>query len=423
MSGRDLAELATRARRFVDEHCLPHEETAERSGGRLPAATVARIAGAAQEAGLVGLDHSREHGGQGMSLLEQVVVHEAFGRNTNGVWWYIPTVANVLSHGTPDQIDRYLRPALRGERAECYAITEADAGSDPGGVVGTARRIADGWVIDTEKWFATGGDVADFFIVHVLAKDEDGGDLGPTLFLVDKGPGVEIIDDPPFTHTFPVGHPTIRFRAVELADTQRLGAVGAGDALTNEWFVEERVHIAARCVGAMERLLEIGTGWALEREQFGRRIMDFQGVSFPLADAACSCLSMKLLTRHVAELADAGADPKLVHGKASMAKLAASEAAGTRRRRRRSGARRPRLHAHERGRAALARAARRPHLGGHVRDSAAGRCPRARAARRRRHALALASPFAGCAHPGAVSMVVLGGPAPSFACATPLSPH
>jgi len=182
--------------------------------------------------------------------------------------------------------------------------------------------------MDTEKWFATSGDVADFFIVHVLAQDEDGSVLGPTLFLVDKGPGVEIVDDPPFTHTFPVGHPTIRFSGVELADTQRLGAVGAGDALTNEWFIEERVHIAARCVGAMERLLEIGTEWALEREQFGRRIMDFQGVSFPLADAACSCLSMKLLTRHVAELADAGADPKLVHGKASMAKLAASEAAG-----------------------------------------------------------------------------------------------
>ena len=64
--------------------------------------------------------------------------------------------------------------------------------------------------------------------------------------------------------------------------------IGAGDALTNEWFIEERVHIAARCVGAMERLLEIGTAWALEREQFGQRIMDFQGVSFPLADAACS---------------------------------------------------------------------------------------------------------------------------------------
>jgi acyl-CoA dehydrogenase len=162
----------------------------------------------------------------------------------------------------------------------------------------------------------------------VLAIDEDGRNLGPTLFLVDRGPGVSIVDDPPFTHTFPVGHPTVRFDGVELPDSQRLGPVGAGDALTNEWFIEERVHIAARCVGAMERLLEIGTAWALEREQFGQRIMDFQGVSFPLADAACACLSMKLLTRHVAQFADAGGDPKLVHGKASMAKLAASEAAG-----------------------------------------------------------------------------------------------
>jgi acyl-CoA dehydrogenase len=327
VSRRSLEQLASDARRFVDEHCIPHEDTAERNGGKLPRETAAAIARAAAEAGLVGLDHLPEHGGQGMGLLEQVVVHEAFGRNTNGVWWHIPSVANVLAHGTPGQIERYLRPALRGERSECYAITEAGAGSDPGGVAGTARRRGDRWVMDTEKWFATSGDVADFFIVHVLAIGEDGSDLGPTLFLVDRGPGVEIVDDPPFTHTFPVGHPTIRFR-VELDDAQRLGPIGAGDALTNEWFVEERVHIAARCVGAMERLLEIGTAWALEREQFGQRIMDFQGVSFPLADAACSCLAMKLLTRHVAELADAGADPKLVHGKASMAKLAASEAAG-----------------------------------------------------------------------------------------------
>ena len=328
MSRRSLDELAADARRFVDEHCIPHEETAERDGGKLPEETTAAIVRAAQEAGLVGLDHRPEHGGQGMGLLEQVVVHEAFGRNTNGIWWHIPSVANVLAHGTPDQIERYLRPGLRGERGECYAITEADAGSDAAGVTGTARRHGDRWVMDTEKWFATSGDVADFFIVHVRAIDEDGTNLGPTLFLVDKGPGVEIIDDPPFTHTFPVGHPTVRFSGVELADAQRLGAIGAGDELTNEWFIEERVHIAARCVGAMERLLEIGTAWALEREQFGQRIMDFQGVSFPLADAACSCLSMKLLTRHVAQLADAGADPKLVHGKASMAKLAASEAAG-----------------------------------------------------------------------------------------------
>ena len=328
MSERDLEELAARARRFVDEHCIPHEETAELNGGKLPPETAAAIARAAQEAGMVGLDHSPEHGGQGMSLLEQVVVHEAFGRNTNGVWWYIPSGRQraLARHARPDR--PLPAPRLRGERGECYAITEAGAGSDPGGVTGTARRQRRPLGHGHREVVRDGGDVADFFIVHVLAIDEDGSDLGPTLFLVDKGPGVEIVDDPPFTHTFPVGHPTIRFDGVELADSQRLGPVGAGDALTNEWFIEERVHIAARCVGAMERLLEIGTAWALEREQFGQRIMDFQGVSFPLADAACSCLSMKLLTRHVAQLADAGADPKLVHGKASMAKLAASEAAG-----------------------------------------------------------------------------------------------
>ena len=325
---RSLDDLAARARRFVDDHCVPFEEQAEASGGKLPRELRTRIADAAREAGLVGPDHRVEHGGGGLSLLEQVVIHEAYGRNTNGIWWYVPTCANVLAHGTPAQVDRYLRPALRGELAECYCITEEHAGSDPASIVGTATRRGDRWAIESEKWFSTGGDEADFFIVHVRAIGTDGAELGPTLFLVDRDvPGVEIIDDPAFTHTFPMTHPVIRFRC-DVSDDARLGAIGEGESLTNEWFVEERVHIAARCVGAMERLLEIGTGWAVAREQFGTRLIDLQGISFPLADSACDALANKLLTRHVAELADAGADPKLVHGKASMAKLSASEAAG-----------------------------------------------------------------------------------------------
>ena len=151
---------------------------------------------------------------------------------------------------------------------------------------------------------------------------------GPTIFLVDRElEGISIVDDPPFTHTFPVGHPTVAFEDVAVPDTARLGAVGDGDRLTNEWFVEERVLIGARCVGAMGRLLEIGTGWALEREQFGARIFDYQGVSFPLADSACEASAARLLAHEAARLHDEGADPKLVHAKASMAKLFASEAA------------------------------------------------------------------------------------------------
>ena len=103
--------------------------------------------------------------------------------------------------------------------------------------------------------------------------------------------------------------------------------VGRGGELQNAWFVEERIHIAARCVGAMRRLLEETTAWTLERRQFDTRLFDFQGVSFPLADSAADAAAARLLTYRRAQLADDGADRKLVHGQASMAKLFASEAA------------------------------------------------------------------------------------------------
>jgi acyl-CoA dehydrogenase len=147
----------------------------------------------------------------------------------------------------------------------------------------------------------------------------------PTLFLVDRGtPGIEVVDDPPFTHSYPHGHPTLRFAGVEVGDDAIVGGIGGGDELQRGWFAEERLGIAARGVGAMWRLIEEATAWALEREQGGRRIMDYQGVSFPLADSAAG----RLLGLEVARLADAEADPKVVHAKASMAKLFVSEAVG-----------------------------------------------------------------------------------------------
>jgi alkylation response protein AidB-like acyl-CoA dehydrogenase len=93
------------------------------------------------------------------------------------------------------------------------------------------------------------------------------------------------------------------------------------------WFMEERLGIAARCVGAMQRLIEESLDWAVHREQGGARLIDHQGVSFPLADSAADAAAGRLLGLDVAEMADAGADPKLIHGKASMAKLFCTEAA------------------------------------------------------------------------------------------------
>jgi acyl-CoA dehydrogenase len=321
-------DLRERARRFVEEVLIPLEQEAEAADGRLPAEAVARVKREALAAGLGGGLHAREHGGQGWTRLQWALVAEQFGRSTNAIHWHVPNAYNVWAHASPEQIDRYLRPALRGELRDAYAVTERDAGSDPSGITTVAEPDGDGgYRLSGEKWFVTSGDVAAVLIV--MANVVDGGDPKlPTLFLVDTdAAGVEIIDNPRFTHSYPDGHPTFRLDGVKVGGDAVVGAVGGGEQLQREWFTEERLGIAAHGIGAMWRLLDETVGWAVEREQGGNRIIDYQGVSFPLADSATDAAAGRLLTLEVARLADEGADPKVVHAKASMAKLFVSEAA------------------------------------------------------------------------------------------------
>jgi acyl-CoA dehydrogenase len=331
MAGHDLdpaaAELQERARRFTDDVLIPLEQEAEQNDGRLPDEAIEKIKREALAARLTGGLHAPDHGGQGWSLPEWALVAEQFGRSTNAIHWHVPNAYNVWSHASPEQAERYLRPALRGEIRDAYAVTERDAGSDPSRIASTAEQTSAGYVLNGEKWFVTSGDVAAVLIV--MANVIDGRKRLPTLFLVDAdAAGVEIIDNPRFTHSYPDGHPTIRFEAVEVPADAVIGGVGEGEDLQRLWFTEERLGIAAHGIGAMWRLLEETVGWALEREQGGSRIYDYQGVSFPLADSAADAAAARLMTMEVARLgADESADPKLVHAKASMAKLFVSEAA------------------------------------------------------------------------------------------------
>jgi acyl-CoA dehydrogenase len=320
--------LRARARSFVEDVLMPLEQDAERLHGRLPAEAIATIRAEAIARGLNGGRHAVEHGGQGWTMLEWFLVNEQFGRVTNGLHWHVPNAYNVLGAGTPEQVERWLRPALAGEAGgDAYAVTEADAGSDPSGIATTARPSDGGWVIDGEKWFVTSGDVAAVLIVMALALVD--GERRPTLFLVEPGaPGVEFVDDPAFTHSYPHGHPTIRFTAVEVPADAVIGGVGEGEELQRAWFTEERLGIATHGLGAMWRLLEETTAWACSRVQGGARIIDHQGISFPLADSATDATVGRLLALAVAEMIDTGADVKLIHAKASMAKLFVSEAAG-----------------------------------------------------------------------------------------------
>jgi acyl-CoA dehydrogenase len=311
----------------VEQVLIPLEVEAEKAGGRLPAETVKRIQRAAIDARLHGGRVPAELGGQGWSMLEWFVVNEQFGRVTGGLHWHVPSVYNVWADATPEQIERYVPAALRGDGGDAYAVTEAEAGSDPNGIASTAVATDGGWRINGEKWFVTSGDVARVLIV--MANVVDGADRLPTLFLIEPGaPGVAFVDDPPFTHNYPHGHPTIRFTDVEVAADAVIGGVGNGDELQRRWFTEERLGIATHGLGAMWRLLDETTAWALTRVQGGQRIMDYQGISFPLADSATDAALGRLLALQVCGMVDGEADPKLIHAKASMAKLFVSEAAG-----------------------------------------------------------------------------------------------
>lgn len=328
-----LLALRDRARAYVRDVLQPLEAEFERSAGRLPLGTRQELKRAAVEAGLHGGSFPRELGGQGWSALEGVIVHEQLGQATGGLWSFIPGAYNALIHADADQRRRYLEPSLRGERFGSYAITEPNAGSDARSLEATAvRDPATGeYVLNGEKWFVTGPpDETDFMIFHCLVVDPATPTAAPqpTLFLVDYDtPGVSMKHDPDYTHTFADRHPQFVLDDVRVPASAILGGLGRADELTNEWFVEERIHIGARCAGAMERLLALAVDWATGRVQFGERIYDFQGVSFPLADSAADASAARLLTREAAALADAGADPKVVHAKASLAKLFASEAA------------------------------------------------------------------------------------------------
>jgi butyryl-CoA dehydrogenase len=323
MLSPDQERLRARAR-AVAAGIMELEESCEEGNG-LPAEAHARIADLVREHELNAINMPAEWGGQGLSVLDQVLVQEELGQLTNALWDTVWRPANALRACSPVQREEYLLPAIRGERRDCFAVTEEGAGSDPSRIETTAERVDGGFRIDGEKWFVTVGDVADFLIVLALVMPE----RAPTLFLIDKDlPGVRVLRTPRYMHTFVYEHPEFGFEDVRVPDDAVLGELGAGYELTRDWFVEERLMIAARSVGAAERALRSAVDWARTREQFGHAILDYQLIQGMVADSVVDIATNRALVRQVAWEADHGLDRRLLHGKAAVVKLSASEAAG-----------------------------------------------------------------------------------------------
>ena len=319
----EIRELKERVCRFVEEEAYPLEERiAER--GSIDAEEVDALRRKAREAGLAMLNMPPENGGIGLSMLGQVAIEEESGKATNGLGFAIVDRGprELLELVTPAQAERFVEPIVRGEWREAWALTEPGAGSDLSGLVTTAVRDGEDWLLNGEKWFVTSEGEPGVYVVAAVAEGEQ------QLFLVEPGtPGLAIVRTPGFLHDpYLDHHPELELRDCRVPEANRVPA--SGDAGAKEWILVERLFIAARCCGASVRLLDVASEWAQEREAFGSRIADFQGISFPLADSLTELHAARLMTYHAAHAFDTLADRKVVHGKVSMAKLFASEAAG-----------------------------------------------------------------------------------------------
>ena len=319
-------DLQRRAREFTDQYLIPQELECEFGNG-LSETALKAIREAVVEWQFNAINHAVEDGGQGYGVFDQILIEEQWGRAT-GCLWDVPWRPSVpMRHGTEAQKETYLRPACRGERRDAYAITEEGAGSDPSMVATTAKRDGDEWILNGEKWHVTTGDVADFFLVHALV---DGDPSKPSVFFVDKDlDGVRLVRTPRYMHTFVFEHPIFAFEDVRVGGDRVLGDVGRGFDMTKEWFIEERLMIGARTVGAAARCLEESLEFAKEREQFGHPIVENQGVEFMLADMAVEIASAKALLYRVGWEAQADRlSPSDLHAAAAAVKLVCSETAG-----------------------------------------------------------------------------------------------
>jgi butyryl-CoA dehydrogenase len=321
LSDREV-EIRTRARALVDE-LIPFELAVDEANDVVPPELEREIRSIFLRSGFFAPNFPVEWGGAGLSLAEQVILEEQVGRLTNCLWSALWRPSNVLIHATPEQRSRYVEPNIRGEFRGCYAITEPEAGSDVSSLKTVARRVNGGYRLNGEKWFVTGGDVATFLLVVALV---DGDPSLPTIFFVERdADGLTFVRTPRMTHSVVYGHPESRLQDVFVAEGGVLGEVGQGISLTQDWFREERLMIAARCLGAAARCIELAHQYAESRVQFGQPIIENQAIQWMLADSATELAAAQALAYKVAADIEAGMEVKVAHGRASMAKRHASE--------------------------------------------------------------------------------------------------
>ena len=291
-------------RDFVREELMPYEQEVEERGELRPE-LLRELKRKAIEAGLYAANMPAEVGGVGLDTVSWVLYEKELGR-TSYILHYgcVARPSNILLACEGEQRERYLLPTVRGERTECLAMTEPDAGSDVRGMKATAVEKGGDFVINGTKHFISHVDHADFVILFAATGEEStprGKRKLITSFLVDIGtPGFEV--RPGYKNVSHRGYTNsiLQFNDCRIPKSAILGEVHQGFEVANTWLGSTRLQVAATCLGRAERALELAKQWAVDRVQFGQQIGKFQGVSFKLADMAVELRAAELLTLEAA---------------------------------------------------------------------------------------------------------------------------
>ncbi|MCO5072176.1 MAG: acyl-CoA dehydrogenase family protein [Rhizobiaceae bacterium] len=315
------------ARRFVATHLIPHEENIEQSG-EVPDILRKQLLKLARDAGLYAANMPADFGGGGLDSVEMALLERELGRVSLALSNCVLRPAPILKACKGEQIERYLKPTIAGDRVDCFALTEPGAGSDASNISTQARADGDDFILNGSKHFISHADVADFAIVFAVT----GMTEGPrprkkiTSFLVDKGtPGFEVRRMGRAVGNRGYHQCELFFTDCRLPKAQVLGEVDRGFDVAKEWLFSSRLAIAANCVGRAERVLGMAVEWAASRKTFGRPIAEHQGIGFKLADMATEIEAARLLTMQLAWKMDRGEATEAFVG---MAKMFSSETLG-----------------------------------------------------------------------------------------------
>ena len=312
-------------RSFVEQELYPHEDEVEKTN-HIDASLAESIKQKAINLGLYATNMPVEHGGGGLDTLTLCLLEKELGKANFGLQYIVARPSNILMACKDEQIDKYLVPTIRGEKVDCLAMTEPNAGSDVRSMKCRAERDGEYFVINGSKHFISHADMADYVILFVASGVEEtsrGAKKKITSFLVDMGtPGFSV--ETGYNSVSHRGYHNfiLNFDNCRVHESQVLGEVDHGFDVANEWLGATRLSVAAMCLGRAERALQIATEWAATREQFGQTIGKFQGVSFKLADMSMELQAAELLTLRAAWNDSQG---KMTNSDAAMAKLKATE--------------------------------------------------------------------------------------------------